>query len=91
MNINHAFICKILGCNVRPETGYADIFLEYILLGYPEEGGSRFVRDGVNKQQRTRRYRTENFDIRKCGCEKFDGRRTPIIIITYHSMKQSPS
>ena len=45
----------------------------------------------VNKQQRTMRYKTENFDIRKCGCEKINGRRKPIIIITYHSMEQSPS
>jgi len=34
---------------------------------------------------------SENFDIRKCGCQKINGRHTPFIIITYHSMEQSTS
>jgi len=45
----------------------------------------------VNKQQRTRRYMSENFDFRKCDCEKINGRHTPIIVVTYHFIRQSPS
>jgi hypothetical protein len=45
----------------------------------------------VNKRKRTRRYISGDFDIRKCVCEKINVSYTPIIIITYHSVEQSPS
>jgi hypothetical protein len=45
----------------------------------------------INKQQRTRPYFSEHFDIRKCGGEKINGCHTPIIIITYDSMEQRTS